>query len=63
MFSTITNENIPNHGYAYEVIEKQLAHEMKNKVGAAYNRAEYWEQRVGLMQWWADFLDKTKASK
>jgi integrase len=60
MFSTIANENIPNHGYAYEVIEKQLAHEMKNKVGAAYNRAEYWEQRVGLMQWWADFLDKTK---
>lgn len=63
MFSTIANENIPNHGYAYEVIEKQLAHEMKNKVGAAYNRAEYWEQRVGLMQWWADFLDQTKVSQ
>lgn len=60
MFSTIANENIPNHGYSFEVIEKQLAHEMKNKVGAAYNRAEYWEQRVGLMQWWADFLDGVK---
>ena len=60
MFSTIANENIPAHGHTYEVIEKQLAHEMKNKVGAAYNRAEYWEQRVGLMQWWADFLDEVK---
>jgi len=60
MFSTIANENIPNHGYTYEVIEKQLAHEMKNKVGAAYNRAEYWEQRVWLMQWWADYLDGVK---
>lgn len=60
MFSTIANENIPNHGYSFEVIEKHLAHEMKNKVGAAYNRAEYWEQRVGLMQWWADYLDEVK---
>ena len=60
MFSTIANENIPSHGYTNEVIEKQLAHEIKNKTGAAYNRAEYWEQRVGLMQWWADFLDEVK---
>lgn len=60
MFSTIANENIPQHAYTYEVIEKHLAHEQKSKVGAAYNRAQYWEQRVGLMQWWAYFLDEVK---
>lgn len=63
MFSTIANENIPNHGYASEVIEKHLAHEVKNKVAGAYNRAQYWEQRIGLMQWWGDYLDELKKAK
>lgn len=57
MFSTIANEK--RHADE-KIIEKCLAHEPKNKVGAAYNRAEYWEQRVKLMQWWADFLDGVK---
>ena len=30
----------------------------KNKVTAAYNRAEYWPQRVEMMQRWADLLDR-----
>lgn len=60
MFSTIANENIEQHGYHTDIIERHLAHAEKNKVKGAYNRAEYWEQRVGLMQWWADYLDKVK---
>lgn len=40
-----------------EVIEKALAHEEKNKIKGAYNRAEYIEQRRELLQWWADCLD------
>lgn len=65
MFTTIAEENIVNHGFNSDVIEKCTAHEMrtKNKVRAAYNRAEYWDQRVALMQWWADFLDATKEAK
>ncbi len=39
-----------------EVIEKCLAHEEKNKVKGAYNRAEYLEQRRQLMQWWGNKL-------
>ena len=23
-----------------------------------YNRAEHWDDRVRMMQWWADYLDK-----
>ena len=30
----------------------------KNKGRAAYNRAEYWEHRVKLMQWWADIVSE-----
>jgi integrase len=60
MFTTITNERMEEHGFSSDVIEKCTAHEPKNKVRAAYNRAEYWNQRVTLMQWWADFLDEQK---
>lgn len=62
MFSTVANENIEQHGYHTDIIERHLAHAEKNKVKGAYNRAEYWEQRVGLMQWWADYLDEMKAN-
>lgn len=51
--STILNEQ----GFRPDVIERQLAHAEKNKVRAAYNRAEYLEERRRMMQHWADFLD------
>jgi len=40
------------------VVDRQLAHIEKNKVTAAYNRAEYWEERAEMMQRWADLLDE-----
>lgn len=42
------------------VVDRQLAHIEKNKVTAAYNRAEYWEEREAMMQRWADLLDSQK---
>lgn len=52
-FSSMAHER---SGFASEVIEKALAHEEKNKIKGAYNRAEYIEQRRQLMQWWGDKL-------
>lgn len=52
-FSSMAHEK---SGFASEVIEKSLAHEEKNKIKGAYNRAEYLEQRHLLMQWWGDTL-------
>jgi len=43
-------------GFPGEVIEKALAHEEKNKIKRAYNRAEYLEQRRQLMGWWGSTL-------
>jgi integrase len=43
-------------GFPSEVIEKSLAHEEKNKIKGAYNRAEYLEQRRQLLQWWGNRL-------
>lgn len=52
--STILNES---GRYSPDVIERQLAHRERNKVRAAYHRAEYLPQRRTMMQWWADYLD------
>ena len=57
--STILNE----HGFRADVIERQLAHNERNSVRAAYNHAQYLPERREMMQWWADYLDgiSTKA--
>jgi integrase len=57
MASTLLNEL----GYRPDVIEAQLAHEEKNAVRAAYNRARYLPERIQMMQEWADWLDGLKA--
>ncbi len=57
MASTLLNEQ----GFPPDVIELQLAHKERNKVRAAYNRAERLEERRKMMQAWADYLDALKA--
>ncbi|BAP87608.1 integrase family protein [Burkholderiales bacterium GJ-E10] len=57
--STVLNEQ---SGFAHDVIERQLAHRETDAVRAAYNRAQYLDQRRGLMQWWADWLDRQRES-
>ena len=44
-----------------DAIERQLAHVGSDDVRRAYARAEYWDERVRMMQWWADYLDRLKA--
>lgn len=46
--------------FRHEVIEAQLAHAIRNSVEAAYNHAEYMDERPAMMQWWADYLDSLK---
>jgi len=40
------------------VIERQLAHTDANQVRRAYNRAQYMNERIELMSWWGDYLEK-----
>jgi integrase len=56
MASTILNE----HKFRSDVIEKQLAHQERNKIRGAYNRAEYLPERVETMQWYANYLDSLR---
>ena len=41
--------------YPGEVVEKALAHSVRNSVEAAYRRTDYFDKRVGLMDSWQDF--------
>jgi integrase len=54
--STLLNEA----GVAPDLIELQLAHAERNKVRAAYNRAQRLAERRQMMQRWADYLDELR---
>jgi len=56
--STMLNES---QLFDPDVIEAQLAHQEAKKVRRIYNRAEYWDERVRMMQWWADEIDRLRA--
>jgi hypothetical protein len=45
-------------GYRHEVVDRQLAHLPANKIDAAYDRAQFLDERAVMMQEWADYLDK-----
>jgi len=49
--STLLHEK----GFASDVIEKSLNHQIKG-VRGVYNRAEYAEQRRQMLQFWADYV-------
>jgi len=55
--STLLHENISEHGFNSDVIEIQLAHTVGSSVHQVYNKAQYLKERIGLMNWWSDFLD------
>ncbi|MFZ1904792.1 MAG: integrase arm-type DNA-binding domain-containing protein [Steroidobacteraceae bacterium] len=59
MASTLLNEQ----GFPPDVIELQLAHSERNKVRAAYNKAQRLPERRKMMQAWADYLDGLRAGK
>lgn len=60
-FRTIASTLLNEQGWHPDLIELQLAHQERNKVRAAYNRAQRLEERRKMMQAWADYLDGLKA--
>jgi integrase len=62
------NEDMTSHGFRAsassilnesglwnaDAIERQLAHVDGDSVRRAYARAEFWDERVQMMAWWAD---------
>ena len=57
MASTLLNEL----GFPPDIIELQLAHQERDEVRAAYNRAQRLDERRKMMHAWADYLDSLRA--
>jgi len=55
--STLLNESGKWHP---DAIERALAHGDSDAVRGIYNRGQYWDERVRMMQWWSDFLDRLR---
>ncbi|GLS03972.1 hypothetical protein GCM10007860_11180 [Chitiniphilus shinanonensis] len=54
MASSALNES--GH-WSKDAIERQMSHQERNGVRAAYiHKAEYMAERKKMMQWWADYL-------
>jgi integrase len=68
------NEDMTSHGFRasassmlnesgiwnVDAIERQLAHVDGDSVRRAYARAEFWDERVKMMKWWADRCDELR---
>ncbi|GAB7555167.1 integrase arm-type DNA-binding domain-containing protein [Novosphingobium sp. 11B] len=57
MAATLLNET---GQFNPDAIERQLAHMENNGVRRAYTRGEYWNERVALMQFWSDELERLR---
>ncbi|MGH8144101.1 MAG: tyrosine-type recombinase/integrase [Steroidobacteraceae bacterium] len=60
-FRTLASTLLHEQGWHPDLIELQLAHKERNKVRAAYNRAQRLAERRKMMQSWSDYLDGLKA--
>ena len=57
MARTLLDEEL---GFAHHLIEHQLAHEVRDPLGRAYNRTKHLPQRRKMMQEWSDYLSGLK---
>jgi integrase len=55
--STLLNES---KKFSPDAIERALAHQDSDEIRRTYNRGAYWDERVTMAQWWADYLDVLK---
>jgi integrase len=61
-FRALASTTLNEQNWPPDVIERQLAHRERNKVRAAYNRAQYMPERRKMMCAWADYLDAVRAN-
>lgn len=52
--STVLNES---GLWSVDAIEKQLAHEPRDKVRRAYNAAQLLPERKRMLEWWSDYIE------
>ena len=58
VFRTLADEVLQER---LDIIEAQLAHQVADTLGRAYNRTSFLKERRELMETWAHYLDGLKA--
>ena len=58
-FRTMACSSLIESGiWSKDAVERQMSHQERNSVRAAYiHKAEHLEERLLMVQWWADYLD------
>ncbi|MBO1929805.1 tyrosine-type recombinase/integrase [Providencia rettgeri] len=58
-FRTMACSSLIESGlWSKDAVERQMSHQERNSVRAAYiHKAEHIEERRLMVQWWADYLD------
>ena len=59
LITDVLNEN----GFNPDAIERQLDHAEKNKIRRAYLRSNFMDERIQMMQWFADWCDAKAKGK
>lgn len=55
---------IESGSWSKDAVERQMSHQERNNVRAAYiHKAEHMEERRLMMNWWSGYLDQCKAGK
>lgn len=64
-FRTIACSSLIESGmWSKDAVERQMSHQERNSVRAAYiHKAEHIEERRLMVQWWADYLDANRKKK
>jgi integrase len=62
-FRAMASTRLNELGWSPDIIERQLAHAERDKVRAAYNRAQHMAERARMMQAWADYLESQEATQ
>ena len=61
-FRAMASTRLNEMGFDERLIEAALAHKDRNAVRAAYSRSTYLNERIPMMQAWADYLDELKSN-
>ncbi|TAA25436.1 tyrosine-type recombinase/integrase [Pseudoxanthomonas winnipegensis] len=62
-FRATASTGLHEMGYASAIVEIQLAHAKTDKIGAAYNHAEFLPERIKMMERWSSHLVSLRARR
>lgn len=57
-FRRLARTTLAEEGFSFEALEACLSHKVGSSVSQAYNHATYMNQRMTIMAWWSEHIEK-----